>query len=140
MLDQYKEAMDDSAREILRRLTADYAEQVHDLADRLETNLAEKRHRDKKRATAAESDAMADVGEDGEGWHTSQRRRGTSSASGGRRAQGAMDTGSPGRAGGGPQQRLLRGPRARCPVRLRQACRVLRRMQASPIGGGSTAL
>ena len=86
--------MDDSARDILRRLTADCAEQVHDLAGRLETNLAEKRHRERKRATAADADAMEDIGEDSEGWQTAQRRRGTSSVPSGRRAQDAMDTGS----------------------------------------------
>ena len=101
MLDQYSEAMDDTARAILRRLTADYAEQVHDLASRLDTNLAEKRWRDRKRATTDNADDMEDVGDDGDGWQTAQGRRSTTSATRGRRAQDAAAADSPRRAGGG---------------------------------------
>ena len=94
--------MDDSARHILRMASEEFAAKLHDLAGRLDTNMAEARHRERKRASEADEDAM----DDGEtGWQTAQRRRGISSASGGRRAQDAGERGaSPRRAGGTPQE------------------------------------
>ncbi len=104
VLAQYKEAIDDSAREILRTITAEYADKIHDLASRLETNLAEKRHRERKRATAANEDDMSDVEENTAEWQVAQRRRGrrTPSATGEPRVSGADCQHSPRRAAGTP--------------------------------------
>ncbi len=73
-LAQYRELMDESGKQILRDLTADYANKVHELAARLETNEAERRFRERKRATEAHGDAMEVVGEESGEWQTPRRR------------------------------------------------------------------
>ena len=95
--------MDDSARNILRQLTAEYADKVHDLASRLELNEAERRHCERKRATESGADAMEDVGDAAEDWQT-QRRRGRRTPSATREpgAPGVQRQTSPRRAAGTP--------------------------------------
>jgi hypothetical protein len=66
----------------VRDLTAEYANKMHEMASRLQTNEAERRFRERKRATETEDNTMGDVGEDADDWQTPRRRgrTGTSSA------------------------------------------------------------
>lgn len=99
-LAQYRELMDDSGRHILRELTADYANKMHELAARLETNEAERRFRERKRNTEENGDdAMADVGDDSAEWQQ-PRRRGRTATSSPTGEAGA--SGGPARAPGTP--------------------------------------
>ncbi len=83
-LAQYREILDESGVQILRELSADYANKVHELAARLETNEAERRFRERKRATDENNDAMEVVGEESGEWQVPRRRgrTGTPSATG----------------------------------------------------------
>ena len=104
-MSMYSTSMDDTAREILRKTMAKCSEEVHELASRLETNEAERRFRERKRATetAGAGDGMADIGDDAEDWQAAQRRS---------RRMGSSTTGSlgpqaptgPERASGTPAQ------------------------------------
>ena len=67
--------MDDTAKDMLRRFAEDFSNNMHDLRERLETNRAERRHRERKRNTANDEDEMVVEGE-GEAWKVAQRRRG----------------------------------------------------------------
>jgi hypothetical protein len=101
-IDQYKDAMDDTARTILRQLTAEYSGKVHELASRIETNEAEKRFRERKRATEqGDGDAMLDTGDDAAYWQT-QRRRGRRTGSPTAESSGTQAPTGPARAAGTP--------------------------------------
>jgi hypothetical protein len=98
---EYSDEMDDTARAMVRDFSEEYASKMHDLRERLDTNRAEKRHRERKRGTAAEENDFVDMG-DGDEWQAAQRRRGqrTASATGGQSAMGASAAPtSPRRAG-----------------------------------------
>jgi hypothetical protein len=95
-LAQYREIMDESGIQIVRELTADYANKLHELAARLETNEAERRFRERKRATEANGDAMEVVGEESGEWQTPRRRGRTGTPS----ATGDGAPGGPARASG----------------------------------------
>jgi SOS-response transcriptional repressor LexA len=85
---------------IMHELTAEYANKVHQLVERLETNEAERRYRQRKRATEEKSDdAMEEEGDDSAEWQM-QRRRGRAPASSATREPGAP--GGPARASGTP--------------------------------------
>jgi hypothetical protein len=73
-LTQYQNILDDSAVQIVRSITAEYANKMHEMVSRLQTNEAERRWKERKRATEAETDAMGDVGDDAGDWQTARRR------------------------------------------------------------------
>ena len=95
---QYQDVLDESGEKILRKLTEEFANGLHQLGDALRTNRAEIRHRERKRATDENGgDGMDDVGDNAEDWQQPRRRgrTSTSSPTGAGTPGGSRATGTP---------------------------------------------
>jgi hypothetical protein len=65
--------LDETGKTMLRDYTEAYSSHLHELRDRLATNAAERRHRERKRQGAGDA---ADMEDDEDGFQAPQRRRG----------------------------------------------------------------